>query len=83
MSKPRSLRRWTRSVMRQRSSRVEKSRLPVSARPQLAVAPTTMPSAMSTGSTSVLQQAAGLEVHELAGDVDAGDLEVVLALAVA
>ena len=37
---------------------------------------------VSTGSVAGLEEAAGLEVHQLAGDVDAGDLEVVLALPV-
>ena len=42
----------------------------------------TMPSATATGSTSVVEPSAGFQVEQFAGDVDAGDLEVVLALAV-
>ena len=42
----------------------------------------TMPLLIATGSTSSSRRPPACEVHQLAGDVDAGDLEVVLALAV-
>ena len=41
-----------------------------------------MPSAMRDRVDAALEAAAGLEVHDLAGDVDARDVEVVLALTV-
>ncbi len=55
---------------------------PVELAPQLAV-PGHDPLTHRHGVTVLLEQAARLEVHELAGDVDEGDVEVVLALAVA
>ena len=80
MSKPRSLRRSTRSLMRQRSDSANFS-VPVSSFQSVRYC-ATMPSETSTGSSVFVEAAAGLEVEQLAGDVDAGDLEVVLALAV-
>jgi hypothetical protein len=50
--------------------------------PQLAV-PRDDAGADLDGVAVLLEQSAGLEVHQLAGDVDPGDLEVVLALPVA
>ena len=80
MSKPRSLSRFTRSLMRQRSA-VENDSEPVSSFHRLRYA-STMPFGDAHGVELVGDAAAGLEVEELAGDVDACDLEVVLALAV-
>ena len=80
MSNPRSLSRLTRSLMRQRSAD-EKISGPVSSVHRLRYA-SMMPFAMFTGSSSSATLPPGLEVEQLAGDVDPGDLEVVLALAV-
>ncbi len=79
MSNPRSLSRRIRSSTRHRSPVSNRSDS-VSDEPQAAVA---VDDALRhlDGVGDLLEVAAGLEVHQLAGDVDPGDLQVVLPLA--
>ena len=80
MSKPRSLRRSTRSLMRQRSDSGNDSDS-VSSR-QSERYDSTMPVGDGDRIESLVEPSAGFQVEQLAGDVDPGDLEVVLALTV-